>query len=370
MTSYKLFYNKMKAAIISLGSVSSQWTLEAMNKHFDSVDAIDVRQLEIKLGKENMDILYQNEPLSDYDCIYAKGSYKYAQVLRAITSAYKGKCYLPINANAFTLGHNKILTHLKLQNAGIPMPQTYLTPTTEAAKKLLENINYPIIMKFPEGSHGKGVMVADSFASANSMLDALTTLKQPFIIQEYIETGGTDVRAFVIGDKVVAAMERRAAPDEKRSNIHAGGTGEAVLLDTHTKRIAVKAAQALGCDICGVDILEGVKGPLVIEINLSPGLQGITKATNIDIADKIAKFLSEKALDFKKDKDGKVKTSDILREVGIDSDVATPKEIITNLTIRGKRIILPDIVTDLTDFDDKHEVVIHAKKGRLIINKF
>ena len=360
----------MRAALISLGSVSSKWTIEAIKKYFDEVDSIDVRDIEISLGQKKIEILENNSPLKDYDCIYAKGSHKYAQILKAITSAYYHKSYMPIQESAFTLGHNKLLTHIKLQQAGIPMPGTYLTPTTEAAKGLLERINYPIIMKFPEGTHGKGVMFADSYASASSMLDALTTLNQPFIIQEYVETGGTDIRAFVVGDKVVAAMARKAAKEEKRANIHTGGGGEPIELDSHTKKIAVKAAQVLGCDICGVDILHSVRGPLVIELNLSPGLQGITKTTKVDIADKIAKFLAKKAAELKNQKEDKVKTSDILKDLGIDTDSQAPQEIITNLTFRGKKIILPDVVSTLTGFDEEHEVAIHAKKGKVVINKF
>lgn len=357
----------MKAALVSMGSVSSKWTLEAMKKHFGTVDAIDVRYLEIKLGTKNLEIYYKDQLLGEYDCIYAKGSYKYAQILRAITVAYWGRCYLPIKPNTFSLGHNKLLTQLELQAAGIPMPCTYLTPTTTAAKKLLEKIKYPVIMKFPEGSHGKGVMVADSFASASSMLDALTSLNQPFIIQEYIEAGGKDIRAFVVGDKVVASMTRTAAKDEKRSNIHAGGTGTSIELDAHTKSIAVKAAKVIGCDICGVDILMSEQGPLVLEVNLSPGLQGITKATKLDVADKIGKFLSEKAEGFKDNK--KVsQTTTLLRDAGVEGELG--QQIITNLSVRGKKIILPEIVMDLTDFDDKHEVSIQAKKGKLMITKF
>ncbi|MBI4454080.1 RimK family alpha-L-glutamate ligase [Candidatus Woesearchaeota archaeon] len=360
----------MKAAVISLGSVSSQWTIEAMKTYFKVVDAIDIRGLEVKLGKKEIEILYNNKPLGEYDCIYAKGSFRYAQILRVLTTAYSHKCYLPLRAETFTLGHNKLLTQLKLQEAGIPMPKTYLTSTTISAKNLLESLTYPIIMKFPEGSHGKGVMYADSFASANSILDALTTLNQPFIIQEYIETNGTDIRAFVVGSKVVASMKRKAAKEEKRSNIHAGGSGETIELDSQTKKIAIKTAKSLGCDICGVDILESGLGPLVIEVNLSPGLQGITKSTKINIADKIAKFLFEKASEFKNDREGKVKTSEILNECGIDREEHNGKEIIANLSLRGKKIVLPEIVTDISDFDENQEVTISASKGKVVIKKF
>ena len=180
----------MKAALISLGSVSSQWTLDAMKEVFDSVEALDIRKIEINIGaKKEARILYEGKPIGTYDCIYAKGSFRYASLLRAVTGFLQDTTYMPIRDNSFTLAHNKLLTHLVLAQADIPMPLTYLTPTMDAARKLLERVNYPIVMKFPEGTQGKGVMFADSYASASSMLDALQTLKQPFIIQEYIDPG-------------------------------------------------------------------------------------------------------------------------------------------------------------------------------------
>ena len=111
------------------------------------------------------------------------------------------------------------------------------------------DVHYPIILKFPQGTHGKGVMVADSYAAASSVLDALDSLNQPALIQEYVETNGIDYRAFVIGDKVVASMKRVAQKDEKRANVHAGGSAEAVVLDAKYKKIAVDTAKCLNLDI-------------------------------------------------------------------------------------------------------------------------
>src|SRR3989338_4430846 len=148
-------------------------------------------------------------------------------------------------------------------------------------------------MKFPEGTQGKGVMFADSISSASSLLDALGVLNQPFIIQEYIDTGGTDIRALVVGDKVIAAMRRTAQTEEKRANIHAGGKGEPVQLNHETIHAALAAAKVLKADICGVDILEGPTGPLVIEANISPGLQGLGKVSTLDLPDQIASFLHQ-----------------------------------------------------------------------------
>jgi ribosomal protein S6--L-glutamate ligase len=191
----------MKAALMSLGSKSSLMTVEAMRKYFSAVDDINIKNVEVTLGSKKLSILYNGKELPKYDCIYAKGSFRYAPLLRSITTAFYGAAYMPIKPNTFTIGHDKLLTHLALQYYKVPMPDTYVIASIDAAKKILEQIKYPIILKFPQGTQGKGVMFAESFAAAASMLDAIETLKQPFLIQEYIETEGSDIRALVVGDK-------------------------------------------------------------------------------------------------------------------------------------------------------------------------
>lgn len=354
----------MRSAVISLRSKSSLMVVKEMEKYFKVVDDIDLKNIEVNLTSKSLEVLYEGKPLDEYDCVYLKGSFRYEPLLRSIATALKDKSYMPIKPAAFTVGHDKLLTQLDIQQHNISMPTTYISATVEAAKKILKKVNYPIVMKFPHGSHGKGVMFADSYASASSMLDALAALRQPFLIQEYVETSGSDIRAIVVGNKVVAAMKRKAEFGEKRSNIHAGGSGEAYELDEHTKKLAVRAAEAVEADICAVDILESVKGPTVIEINLSPGLQGITQATKVNIADKIAKFLYTKASDFKAP-DKKATAKEILREID-----AEPKEIITNLDFRGTRILLPELITNITKFTEKDEFSIKVKNGELSITKF
>ena len=352
----------MKAAIISQGSVSSKWTFEAMQKYFDEVEEIDVKNLEISISGNTAQILHKGEPLKKYDCVYAKGSFRYSQILRSLTSVLQKECYMPIIPGAFTIAHDKLLTQLMMQQHSIPMPKTYISSTIESARQLLSSLNYPIIMKFPQGTQGKGVMFADSFSSASSILDALSALKQSFIIQEYVDTGATDVRAFVVGDKVVASMMRRGAADEVRSNIHTGGTGEVVELDEHTKQIAVKAAKAIGAEVCGVDILQGFRGPLVIEANISPGLQGITKATKVDVANIIAKYLFEQTklrVDLKNDKNKKEVMADINNE----------SKIITTLDFRGVRILLPEMVSMISKLKSDDQVEISTKKDEINLKK-
>jgi ribosomal protein S6--L-glutamate ligase len=358
----------MKAALISLGSKSSQWTIDAMKKYFEVVDSVELKELEVNLGKGKLEVLYKAKPLPKYDCVYAKGSFRYAPLLQSITRALYNTCYMPIKPDAFAIGHDKLLTHLALQYYKIPMPETYLASSPQAAKKILEKVNYPITLKFPHGTQGKGVMFADSFASASSMLDALETLKQPFLIQEFVETGGIDIRAIVVGNKVVAAMKRKAVFGEKRANIHAGGKGEACILDAHTKKIAVDTAKSIGAEICAVDMLESIKGPQVIEANLSPGLQGITEATDVNIADKIAKFLYEKTKEFT-EKGKKTEATKIFEDLGIPTTEKDTQQIVTNLDIRSNKILLPKVVNDIAKFSEKEDVVIKVHKGRIVVEK-
>jgi len=357
----------MKAALISLGSVSSTWVADAMKKYFDSVDIINLKEIEVVLGKKG-GIFYQGKEFNQYDCVYLKGSFRYANLLRSVATFLERKvAYQPLTPDSFTVVHNKLLTHLALQQHNIPMPKTFLSPNVDAAKILLKEVRYPIVMKFPEGTQGKGVMFADSFASASSLLDALGVLKQPFIIQEYIDTDGTDIRALVVGEKVVAAMKRKAQTEEKRANIHAGGVGEAVQLSPEAMAVAVETAQALGADVCGVDILEGSRGPLVIEANISPGLQGLSKVSTINIPDEIAKYFfrrTEVALF----QDKKKTATDMMKEIAVEGSPSN-QEVVTHIALRGDRIILPEFVNKIAKFSERKEYVIKSKKGKVEVQE-
>lgn len=363
----------MKAALISLGSTSSQWTADEMKKLFDEVDVLNIKQIEVILGSKSGQVLHEGKPLPKYDCIYAKGSFRYANLLHSLSSILEEKTYMPLASFAWTNGHDKLLTHLCLEKAGIPMPETYLSSTPEAAKKLLEQITYPIILKLPKGTHGKGVMFAESYAAASSMLDALSALNQPFIIQEFIPASGEDIRAFVVGDEVIAAMKRVAAEGEQRANIHAGGSAIPITLDLHSQKIAIRAAKALNSDVCAVDMMMSIKGPVVIELNTSPGLQGITKATGINVAEKIAKFLYKKAKE-KNTEHKDVTTKEIFDELGLNK----PKKkinngvqnIISELDFRGEKILLSEIITKTAKFKPDQEYTINVKEGQLEIKKF
>jgi ribosomal protein S6--L-glutamate ligase len=355
----------LKAALISLGSVSSKNIAEEMKKYFTEVDHLNLKDFEVTLANKKFDVLYKGEPLKKYDCIYLRGSFRYASVMTSITSALKEKIYMPLMPHSFTIGHNKFLTQLHFQQKNIPMPEAYIASTSSSAKKLLKGIAYPVVIKVPHGTHGKGVLYAESYASASSMCDALTVMNQPFIIQEYVETDGIDLRAIVAGNKVVAAYKRVADISESRANYHAGGSGEPYFLSPTEQKIAIDAAKAVGADVCAVDIvISPTKGPLVLEVNLSPGLQGITNVLKTNVAEKVAKALYEKARAFK-DKTQNGSYGQMIKE--LDSAKLPPQEVISTLEFRGERILLPKISTDLSGFKSEKEYVIKVSKGKIII---
>lgn len=352
----------MKLALISLGGKGSKAISLEAKKYFDEVDEIDIRKIEIRVEDYDVSVLYNEKPLPAYDCVYIRGSYKFALLQRSISFALQGKSYVPIAPSAYTIAHDKFLTMIELSKANISVPRTYFAATTKQAKRMLEEVNYPVILKIPSGTQGKGVMSADSISSAKSMLDTLEVFNQPYLIQEFIDTDATDIRAIVAGDEVIACMKRKGRPGEMRSNIHQGGIGMPYELDYDTERLAIRAAKAVKADICGVDLLEGINKSMVIEVNLSPGLKGITEATKENVADKVAKFLFEETKKFiEESKNGKVK--DMIK----NNDVQADKELIMNLDVKGGRIKLPMGVTKITKFNADDEVVLIADKGKLII---
>lgn len=361
----------MKAAIISLNSTSSRMIKEAMENYFESVDMLHIKKFEVLMKAGSMQILYEGREMDKYDCILARGSFKYAQILHAISKTLNKKCYMPMSPESFLIGHDKFLSQIAFNTQNIPMPIAYYASSDQATKRTLDNIRYPIVMKMPSGTHGKGVMFADSPESAKSILDAMGALKQPFIIQEFIDNGGSDIRAIVVGDKVVASMKRESVSGENRSNIHAGGKGSPIELDEATKDICVRTSQALGCDISAIDVMMSPKGPLVLELNLSPGLQGITNSTKVNVADHMAKFLFEKSRDIKTGATKK-ETKALFKELGLSENEKKNgmHEMISSLDMRGKRVLLPESVTKLGILNDRDEYMIKVGKNKVTLEKF
>jgi ribosomal protein S6--L-glutamate ligase len=359
----------MRLGVISLGGKSSLAIAEDAKQYFDRVDNLNIKEFEVHVSKSGINVAYEKKDLEKYDCLYVRGSYKYALLQRAITRALNHELYMPIKPETFTIGHDKFLTMIELQRCGVNIPKTYYAATTKLAMKILEEeVDYPVIMKVPEGTHGKGVMIADSVMSAKTVLDVLEGFKQPYIIQEFVETAKTtDVRAIVIGNKVVAAYKRQAAKGEVRANVHAGGKRMPHILTNDEWRLAVDSAKALGCDVCGVDILNAER-PSVIEINLSPGVKAVEEVTGKNVTKEIAKFLYDETVKFR-EAEKKKGFDAIKKDIELTKNQMELRDFITNLNVKAGIIKLPKEITKITKFDEEKEVIICAKKGKLEIRE-
>lgn len=291
----------MRIAIISLGGRTSKLIARKCRSYFDRVDELDLKEIEVRLSNEGVCVSHLKKELEGYDCIYIRGSYRYALLQKSISRALQGQAYLPIKSKAFSVGHDKYLSLLELQKNNVSIPKTYYAATKKIALRILEDsVDFPVIIKLPEGTHGKGVMMAESIVSAKTILDALSEFNRPYIIQEFVKTkGSSDIRAIVVGNKVLASYVRVAANNDFRSNIHSGGRREKHILTKEQERLALMSAMAIGADICGVDILN-CDNPSVIEVNLSPCLDGIDGVVDFDLSEEVAKFLYEKTKKFKK----------------------------------------------------------------------
>lgn len=209
-----------------------------------------------------------------------------------------GGVYSVNESIAISRSRDKLRAHQILARKGVGMPITGYAHSANATDDLIEFVGgAPLIVKLMESTHGAGVIMAETRKAAESVINAFRGLNADFLVQEFIkEAGGADIRCFVIGNKVVAAMKRQAAEGEFRSNLHMGGTATIVKLTPEERALAVKAARVIGLDVAGVDIIRSTHGPLVLEVNSSPGLQGIETATGKDVAGMIIEYIEKDSL--------------------------------------------------------------------------
>ncbi len=200
-------------------------------------------------------------------------------------------------SQAITRARDKLQSHQLLAGEGIGMPVTGFAHSTRDIDGLIDTVGgAPMIIKLLEGTQGTGVVLAETHKAAESVIAAFRQLDANILAQEYIEEAkGADYRAFVVDDKIIAAMRRQAAPGEFRSNLHRGGQASVVKLTTLERRTALRAAKILGLKVAGVDMLRSDRGPMVLEVNSSPGLEGIEEATGVDVAGAIIEFLENSA---------------------------------------------------------------------------
>jgi ribosomal protein S6--L-glutamate ligase len=212
-----------------------------------------------------------------------------------------------LTSTALIRSRDKLRSLQIISKSGVGIPKSVFArhPKANDVKDLIQEVGgTPVILKLLEGTHGTGVIKADSVSSAKSAVEAFSGIKKDLIVQEFIqEAGGKDIRAFVVDGEVVGAMERSGQADEFRSNLHKGGTARQIEIDKKIKSAALEATKLMGLTVAGVDLLLSSRGPLVIEVNSSPGLQGIEYATKLDIAGKIIEAAEKKANKSVKDKD-------------------------------------------------------------------
>lgn len=245
------------------------------------------------------EVFYDNEPMPEVDVFIARTNFMEDSSIHLITIETLATLgYRIINNSPTSLNNakNKLARKLLLSKAGIPTPRSTIvrdvsTISTEAAA-----LGFPLVIKTPSGSCGRGVFLAENIETLLPIVDYLTiNQKIPLLLEEFVkEAAGKDLRIFVAGEKIIAAMEREAKAGEVRSNIHAGGVGHSVELTEEEKNIALRAAKAVGLEIAGVDIIRSAHGPLVLEVNARPGFEGLEEATGIDVAGGIIDFVVKK----------------------------------------------------------------------------
>ncbi|PIQ38916.1 MAG: 30S ribosomal protein S6--L-glutamate ligase, partial [Thalassolituus sp. CG17_big_fil_post_rev_8_21_14_2_50_53_8] len=198
---------------------------------------------------------------------------------------------------AISRSRDKLRSLQLLSRKGIGLPRTGFAHRPDNVEDLIKNVGgAPLVIKLLEGTQGIGVVLADTKKAAESIIEAFMGLNANILVQEFIkEAGGADIRCLVVGGKVVAAMKRQAAEGEFRSNLHRGGSAEIVRLSAAERKTAIDAAKAMGLNMCGVDILRSNNGPVVMEVNSSPGLEGIETATGKDVAGMVFQFLEKSA---------------------------------------------------------------------------
>jgi ribosomal protein S6--L-glutamate ligase len=267
-----------------------KWLLQEGEKIFDTIAYVPIPDVRIEAGEEPK-VMYKNKDLSKLDFIIPRIPRAYVWIGYIILEALKGKVYFPIEPKASLIVHNKFMALLDLKLAGLPVPPTYLATSRQTMENLLDEMTYPVVMKLLYGSLGVGVMFADSKSSAISVMDTLERFEQPIFLEEYVKHPGEDIRAFVLGGEVIAAMKRKAISGERRTNISVGSVGEATKLEPELEELAIRTAKTLGTEILGVDIIQGPKGPVVIEANVNVHFEGLTKATGMNIARAIAYYV-------------------------------------------------------------------------------
>lgn len=288
----------MKIVILSRNPriYSTHRLVQAARKRGHLVRVINPLRCFMNITSSNPMVHYRDEALNDVDAIIPRIGASVTFYGTAILRQFEMMGTYSLNeSTSITRSRDKLRCLQILSRSGIGLPVTGFAHSTKMSAKLIEMVGgAPCVIKLIEGTQGKGVILADTSKGAESVIDGLAQMDAHFLVQQFIpESNGCDIRALVIGDKVVASMKRVAKEGEFRANLHRGGTAEPVKLTAAEQDMAIKAAKALGLSFAGVDLLRSKEGPLIIEVNSSPGLQGIERTTELDIASMVIEHMEQ-----------------------------------------------------------------------------
>ncbi|WP_291778986.1 30S ribosomal protein S6--L-glutamate ligase [Cecembia sp.] len=289
----------MRIAVLSRNShlYSTKRLVEAIKEAGHEAMVVDHSTCDLIIEQEGPSIIYKGEKLTDIDAIIPRIGASVTFYGTAVVRQFELMgTFSAVESQAIVRSRDKLRSLQILSKAGLGMPKTAFTNFSKGGEKaLIERVGgAPLIIKLLEGTQGLGVVLAETKKAGQSVIEAFHGLKARIIVQEFIkEAKGADIRAFVVNGKVVGAMKRQGAEGEFRSNLHRGGMATVIRLSKAERIAALGAAKALGLDIAGVDMLQSERGPLILEVNSSPGLEGIEKATGINIAGEIVKFIEE-----------------------------------------------------------------------------
>jgi len=287
----------MKLAILSRNSklYSTQRLIEAARERGHSVRVLDPLRCYMKIAPHGFDMHYKGRVLTDYDAVLPRIGASITRYGTAVLRQFEMmNVYTPNGSDAILRARDKLRCHQLLAKQDIGLPTTVFGDNPDDTNDLIAMLGKtPHVIKLNEGTQGAGVILTERVSASRSVIEALRGLYATFLVQEFIaESNGSDVRCFVVGGRVVAAMRRKARAGEFRSNLHRGGSATKVVLSAAEIDTAIRAAKVMGLNVAGVDLLRSKRGPLVLEVNSSPGLEGIETTTGIDVAGEILDYIA------------------------------------------------------------------------------
>ncbi|ERI52359.1 30S ribosomal protein S6--L-glutamate ligase [Pseudomonas sp. AOB-7] len=290
----------MKIAVLSRNPrlYSTRRLVEAGQQRGHEMQVIDTLRAYMNIASHKPQIHYRGQALEGFDAVIPRIGASVTFYGCAVLRQFEMMGVYPLNESvAISRSRDKLRALQLLSRKGIGLPVTGFAHSPDDIPDLIQMVGgAPLVIKVLEGTQGKGVVLAETHKAAESVLEAFFGLKQDIMVQEYIqEAGGADIRCFVVGDKVIASMKRQAKAGEFRSNLHRGGTASLIKITPEERMTAVRAARVMGLNVAGVDILRSNHGPLVMEVNSSPGLEGIETTTGKDVAGIIVEHLEKYA---------------------------------------------------------------------------